>query len=45
MTGFDPAESEPELDMVKLLTKAGFPKPDQQIRVRFEGRTHRIDVG
>lgn len=43
--GFDAGGSRPELDLVRLLTRAGFPKPDQQIRVRTEGRTFFVDVG
>jgi hypothetical protein len=42
--GFDPGGSPAELRIVRLLVRAGLPKPVQQWRVRFEGRTARADL-
>lgn len=45
VAGYDPGDSDPEVDVVEALVAAGFPRPAQQIRVRFEGRTSFVDVG
>ncbi len=42
--GFDPGGSPAELRIVRLLVRAGLPKPVQQWRVRFQGRTARADL-
>jgi hypothetical protein len=42
--GYDPGGSPAELRIVRLLVRAGLPKPVQQWRVRFEGRTARADL-
>ena len=42
--GFDPGGSPAELRIVRLLVRAGLPKPVQQWRVRFQGRTMRADL-
>lgn len=42
--GFDPGDSDPEVDIVELLVNAGFERPDQQVEVEAEGRHHKIDV-
>lgn len=42
--GFDPGGSEPELDVLRVLHRAGIrPLPEQQYRVVVDGRTHRLD--
>ena len=43
--GYDPGDSDPEIDLVEDLVAAGFARPAQQIRVDFEGETMFIDVG
>jgi hypothetical protein len=43
--GYDPGDSDPELDLVDTLVGAGFPPPALQVRVRHEGRTMFVDVG
>jgi len=43
--GYDPGDSDPEIDLVETLVAAGFPRPSQQIPVEHEGRKMRIDVG
>lgn len=45
MAGYDPGDSEPEIDLVEALVAAGFPRPAQQIRVDFQGRKMFVDVG
>jgi hypothetical protein len=42
--GFDPGGSPAELRIVRLLVRAGLPKPVQQWRVRSQGRTARTDL-
>jgi hypothetical protein len=42
--GFDPGGSSEELRILRLLVRAGLPKPVQQWRVQFEGRTARADL-
>jgi hypothetical protein len=43
--GYDPGDSDPEIDLVELLVGAGYPRPEQQVRVVAEGRTAFVDVG
>ena len=43
--GYDPGDSDPEIDLVELLVATGFPRPAQQVRVVFEDETMFIDVG
>jgi hypothetical protein len=44
--GYDPGGSEPELDIGRVLRRAGIdPLPEQQVRVRVEGHTYIIDYG
>ena len=43
--GFDPGDSEPELDVVAALKSGGYPEPDQQIWVRGPEWKYKIDVG
>ena len=44
--GYDPGGSEPELDIGRVLRRAGItPLPEQQVRVRVEGHTYFIDYG
>lgn len=43
--GYDPGDSDPEIDLVEDLEGAGFPRPAQQVRVLFEGHTMFVDVG
>lgn len=45
VAGYDPGDSDPEVDLVETLTAAGFPRPAQQIKVDIEGHRMRIDVG
>jgi hypothetical protein len=45
VAGYDPGDSDPEIDLVEDLVAAGFPRPAQQIRVAIEGQTMFIDVG
>jgi hypothetical protein len=45
IAGYDPGDSDPEVDLVELLVAAGHPRPEQQIRVVAEGRTMYVDVG
>ena len=45
VAGYDPGDSDPEVDLVEVLVAAGFPRPAQQIRVDADGHTMRIDVG
>lgn len=45
VAGYDPGDSDPEVDLVQTLVQAGFPRPGQQIRVVGEGRKMFIDVG
>jgi hypothetical protein len=45
IAGYDPGDSDPEIDLVEDLVAAGFPRPTQQVRVTFEGETMFIDVG
>jgi hypothetical protein len=45
VAGYDPGDSEPEVDLVDTLVAAGFPRPVQQVRVDFEGQTRYVDVG
>jgi very-short-patch-repair endonuclease len=44
LPGFDPGGSPAELRIVRLLVRAGLPKPVQQWRVRHRGRTARADL-
>jgi hypothetical protein len=43
--GYDPGDSDPEVELVGTLVAAGFPRPAQQVRVVAEGRTMFVDVG
>lgn len=43
--GYDPGESEPEVEIVETLAAAGYPRPEQQVVVRGRGWRYRIDVG
>jgi hypothetical protein len=45
VAGYDPGDSDPEVDLVESLVAAGFQRPAQQIRVVSDGRTHFVDVG
>lgn len=45
IVGYDPGDSDPEADLVRMLTRAGFPAPEQQIKVVAEGHTMYLDVG
>lgn len=45
VAGYDPGDSDPEVDLVDTLVAAGFPRPAQQVRVEFEGRKMFIDAG
>jgi hypothetical protein len=45
IAGFDAGDSDPEVDLVRTLTRAGFPRPEQQIKVVAEGHTMYLDVG
>lgn len=44
VAGYDPGDSDPEIDLVEALVAAGFPRPAQQVRVVYEGRTMYLDV-
>ncbi|MBM3661127.1 MAG: hypothetical protein FJW95_16715 [Actinobacteria bacterium] len=41
---FHPGGSDPEVRMVRVLLRAGLPRPVQQHRVRIGGRTFRLDA-
>jgi hypothetical protein len=43
--GFDPGDSDPEVDLVELLVSAGYPRPQQQIRVATDAGRKSLDVG
>jgi hypothetical protein len=43
--GYDPGDSDPEVDLVDVLVSAGFPRPAQQVRVVREGHLMYVDVG
>ena len=43
--GYDPGQSDAEVDIVDVLVGAGYPPPEQQIWVRGKGWSYRIDVG
>lgn len=43
--GYDPGESDRELDIVETLVAGGYPRPQQQIWVRERRWKYRIDVG
>ena len=45
VAGYDPGDSDPEVDLVETLVGAGFPRPAQQIRVEACGHKMFIDVG
>jgi hypothetical protein len=45
VAGYDPGDSDPEVDLVEALVGAGFPRPAQQIKIVFEGKTMYLDVG
>lgn len=45
IAGYDPGDSDPEVDLVETLVAAGFPRPAQQVPVEHEGHKMRIDVG
>jgi hypothetical protein len=45
IAGYEPGGSEPEVDLVRLLVRAGFERPAQQVRVVHGGRTMFVDVG
>jgi hypothetical protein len=45
IAGYDPGDSEPEIDLVETLVAAGFPRPAQQVRVVGDGNTMYVDVG
>lgn len=44
VAGYDPGDSDPEVDLVDALVDAGFPRPAQQVRVESEGQTMFLDV-
>jgi hypothetical protein len=41
--GFDPGGSERELDVRRIIERAGYPVPVQQFRIAFEGHTYFVD--
>ncbi|MBI2170285.1 MAG: type IV toxin-antitoxin system AbiEi family antitoxin domain-containing protein [Actinobacteria bacterium] len=41
--GYDPGGSNEELDVLRILKRAGYPLPVQQFRVRLEGRAFELD--
>ena len=43
--GYDPGDSDPEVDVVETLVAAGFPKPALQVRVETPIGTRFVDVG
>lgn len=43
--GYDPGDSDPEVDLVDLLVGAGFPRPAQQVRVETASGPRFVDVG
>jgi hypothetical protein len=43
--GYDPGDSDPEVDLVESLVAGGFPRPAQQVRVVDATGTMFIDVG
>ena len=43
--GYDPGDSDPEVDLVDAIVAAGFPRPAQQVRVHHDGHTMFVDVG
>lgn len=43
--GYEPGDSDPEVDLVEMLTAAGFPRPVQQVRVQTALETRFVDVG
>lgn len=45
IAGYDPGDSDPEVDLVETLIGAGFDRPEQQIRVRTDLGTRFVDVG
>jgi hypothetical protein len=42
--GYDPGDSDPEADIVELLVRAGYPKPQQNVKVVVDGETFEIDI-
>ena len=42
--GYDPGDSDPEADVVELLVRAGYPKPEQNVTVVVDGETYEIDI-
>jgi very-short-patch-repair endonuclease/predicted transcriptional regulator of viral defense system len=44
LPGYDPGDSDLETRVLRLLIRNGFQPPAQQHRVRFRGRTFRIDL-
>lgn len=43
--GYDPGDSDPEVDLVDVLVRAGLPRPRLGIKVVAEGHTMFVDVG
>jgi hypothetical protein len=44
LEGFDPGDSDEEVDIVQVLVDAGLPRPAQQHEVILDGRRHELDV-
>lgn len=42
--GYDPGDSDPEADIVELLVRAGYPKPEQNVKVVVDGETYEVDI-
>jgi hypothetical protein len=42
--GYDPGDSDPEADIAELCVRAGYPKPEQNFRVRVNGESFEIDL-
>lgn len=42
--GYDPGDSDAEADVVELVVRAGYPKPEQNVKVRIGGDTYEVDV-
>ena len=45
VSGYDPGDSQREVDLVKVLVAAGVERPHQQIRAEAEGHTYYLDAG
>lgn len=44
LEGYDPGDSDLETKVLRWLIEAGFPPPRQQLRIRINGRTFKIDL-